>query len=210
MSEPQQPPVPPSAQPNPTSPPAPPAPHLPAAPQYPAAAPHYPAAPQQHGSAPQHAAPQPPYGQQPTTPQPYTPQPHSQQQFGQEQFGQQQYGQQPYGQQAQPGSGSDSGNALARTAFIIALVVAAAGALQIVLQPFVLASFDYTADSFGAYNFFFGVILFFGSATTLVLGLIALRRPGGHALAGIAIGVGGIQLIGIVLGWISSLFYNLF
>ncbi|PRA78558.1 hypothetical protein [Microbacterium sp. MYb66] len=40
MSEPQQPPVPPAAQPHPTSPPAPPAAHLPAAPQYPAVPQH--------------------------------------------------------------------------------------------------------------------------------------------------------------------------
>jgi hypothetical protein len=174
MSEPQQPPVPPSAQPNPTPPPAPPAPHLPAAPQYPAA-------PQPQ--APQYAAPQPPYGQQPNTPQ-------------------------PYGQQARPASGPQ--NSLARTAFIIALVVAAVGALQILMQPFVFSSFSYDASSYGVFSFLFAVIIFLGSAAALVLGLIALRRPGGHALAGIAIGVGGIQLIGVMLGWMSSLFYNFF
>ncbi|KJQ55788.1 hypothetical protein [Microbacterium sp. SA39] len=182
MSEPQQPPVPPSAQPNPTSPPAPPAPHLPAAPQYPAAGPQYPAAaPQQQApqyAAPQRQAPQPPYGQQ------------------------------PYGQQARPTSGST--NSLARTAFIIALVVAAVGALQILVQPFVFSSFSYDASSYGVFSFLFAVIIFLGSAAALVLGLIALRRPGGQALAGIAIGVGGIQLIGVVLGWMSSLFYRFF
>lgn len=187
MSEPQQPPVPPTAQPYPAAPPAPPAPHLPAAPQYPSAPPQqaqqYPAAPQPY-PAPQTA--QQPYGQPP-------------------------YGQQPYGQQThghQPRAASGSGNPLARTAFIIALVVAAVGALQILLQPFVFASFDYSAGGFGAYNLVFAVIVFLGSAAALVLGLIAVRRSGGQALAGIAIGVGGVQLLGIVLGWISSVFYN--
>lgn len=186
MSEPQQPPVPPSAQPNPTSAPAPPAPHLPAAPQYPAGAPQYPTSPQQP------TAPQQPYGQQPYSQQPY---------------GQQPYGQQPFGQPTRRAAGS--GNPLARTAFIIALFVASVGALQILLQPFVLTSFSYDAGSYGAFSFLFAVILFLGSAAALALGLIALRRTGGQVLAGIAIGVGGVQLIGILLGWFSSLFYGI-
>lgn len=185
MSEPQQPPVPPSAQPNPAFPPAPPAPQLPAAPQYPAGAPQYPAAAPQYPAAPYPPAPQQQY--QTAT-------------------------QQPYGQQAAYGqqrpSAPRSGNGLARTAFIVALVVAAIGALQVLLQPFVIASFSYDAGNYGVFSFLFGVIIFLGSAAALVLGLIAVRRPGGQVLSGIAIGVGGVQLIGIVLGWISSLFYN--
>ncbi|WP_136057508.1 hypothetical protein [Microbacterium sp. K24] len=191
MSEPQQPPVPPSAQPNPAFPPAPPAPHLPAAPQYPAGAPQQPAAPEPP-QAPQYRAPQQqaPQQQYQTAPQP------------------------PYGQQAAYGqqrpSAPRSGNPLARTAFIIALVVAAVGALQILLQPFVLASFSYDAGNFGVFTTLFGVIVFLGSAAALVLGLIAVRRSGGQVLAGIAIGVGGVQLISVVLAWISSLFYYFF
>lgn len=187
MSEPQQPPVPPSAQPNPAFPPAPPA-HQPPTAQHLPASPQYPAAPQHPATPPQ----QPPYA----TPQQYPATP------------QQPYGQQPYPQatRREPGPG----NPLARTAFIIALAVAAVVALQILTQPFVFAAFDYTATGYGALNLVFSVIVFLGSAAALVLGLIAVRRPGGQALAGIAIGVGGIQLIGIVLGWISSLFYGFF
>lgn len=181
MSEPQQPPVPPSAQPNPAFPPAPPAPHLPAAPQYPAGAPQYPAAAPQYPSSPQ------------------TPQ---------QSYGQPQYGQPPSGQQRPSASGSS--NPLARTAFIVALVVAAVGVLQILMQPFVLASFSYDASSYGVFSFLFAVIVFLGSAAALVLGLIAARRAGGQVLAGIAIGVGGVQLIGVVLGWIASTFYRFF
>lgn len=191
MSEPQQPPVPPSAQPNPAFPPAPPAPHLPAAPQYPAA-------PQQHAPQPS----PPPYSQ---PQQQYASQP--QQHYPAQQ--QQHYpAQQPSVTPRSPAPGS--GNSLARTAFIVALVVAAIGALQILTQPFVLSSFGYDAGSYGAFSLVFGVIIFLGNAAALVLGLIAARRPGGHILAGIAIGVGGVQLLGIVLGWISSLFYNFF
>jgi hypothetical protein len=192
MSEPQQPPVPPSAQPNPPTPPAPPTPaqHLPAAPQYPAG---------------QQQTPHQQTSQYPPSQQQYAQQQYAQQQYGQQQHAQQPYDQQAYGQQSRPASGS--GNSLARTAFIIALAVAAVGALQVLLQPFVLSSFDYDASSYGFFTFVFAVIIFLGSAAALVLGLLALRRPGGQTLAGIAIGVGGIQLIGVVLGWISSLFY---
>ena len=198
MSEPQQPPVPPSAQPNPASPPAPPAAHLPAAPQYPSQPQGFPPAQPQGYPAGQ------PQSYQPQSYQPQYPvQPHA---SGQPPYGQKPYGQQPHG----PSRPSGTGNSLARTAFIVALVVAADGALQILSQPFVLASFGYDAGNWEVFSFVFAVILFLGSAAALVLGLIAARRPGGHLLAGIAIGVGGIQLIGIVLGWISSLFYRFF
>lgn len=189
MSEPQQPPVPPSAQPSSASPPAPPAPHLPAAPQYPGSPQNFPPTPQNFPPSPQQQHPQ-QQSPQAAPPQYQTPQ----------------YQTQPYGQPNRPASGP--GNPLARTAFIIALAVAAVDALRLVLQPFVLTSFGYAAGGFGVYSFFFTVIVFLGSAAAVVLGVIALRRPGGHVFAGIAIGVGGVQLIGIVLSWISSLFYN--
>lgn len=204
MSEPQQPPVPPSAQPNPASSPAPPAAHLPAAPQYPSQPQGFPPAQPQGYPAGQPQSPQP----QSPQPQSYQPQYPAQPQYPTQPqaSGQPPYGQQPHGQSRPSGTG----NSLARTAFIVALVVAAVGALQILSQPFVLASFGYDAGNWGVFSFIFAVILFLGSAAALVLGLIAARRPGGHLLAGIAIGVGGIQLIGIVLGWISSLFYRFF
>ncbi|MFK0403127.1 hypothetical protein ACIQTT_12405 [Microbacterium sp. NPDC090225] len=220
MSDPQLPPVPPTPpngnatnppqQPQfPSAPPA--ASALPADPQYPAA-PAY--------GTPQQTAPQPPYGQQ-------APQP--QQAYGQPQA--QPYGQAapqgayahpgaaPYAATQQPAYGANpaparpagSTNALARVAFIIALAVAAIGALQVLIQPFLLSSIGYYSGygdgGYGIFTLLFGVVTFLASAAALVLGLIAVRRPGGQVFAGVAIGVGGVQLLGIILGWISSLFY---
>lgn len=232
MSDPQLPPVPPTApNGNSTNPPQPPQPQsftsappaasaLPANPQHPDAPPY---------GAPQQTAPQPPYGQQ-------APQQGPQQGYGQPQA--QPYGQQapqypgssaPQSGYAQPGAGSYPGqqpsygatatssrpagstNTLARVAFIIALAVAAIGALQVLIQPFLLSSIGYYsgygAGGYGVFSLLFGIVTFLASAAALVLGLIAVRRQGGQVFAGIAIGVGGVQLLGIILGWISSLFY---
>ena len=41
----------------------------------------------------------------------------------------------------------------------------------------------------------------------LILGLMSVRRPGPQVLAGIAIGVTASQLAGIVISWVSNLFY---
>ncbi|KQR48254.1 hypothetical protein ASF87_04860 [Microbacterium sp. Leaf161] len=41
----------------------------------------------------------------------------------------------------------------------------------------------------------------------LILGLMSVRRPGSQILAGIAIGVTASQLVGIVISWVSNLFY---
>jgi len=207
MSDPQLPPVPPTP-PNgnatnppqqqfPSAPPA--ASALPADPQYPAAPPYGQQAPQQ---APAYGQPQAqPYGQ--AAPQGGYPHP-----------GAASYAaaQQPaYGASPAPARAAGSSNTLARVAFIIALAVAAIGALQVLIQPFLLSSIGYYSGygdgGYGIFTLLFGVVTFLASAAALVLGLIAVRRPGGQVFAGVAIGVGGVQLLGIILGWISSLFY---
>lgn len=207
MSDPQLPPVPPTP-PNgnatnppqqqfPSAPPA--ASALPADPQYPATPPYGQQAPQQ---APAYGQPQAqPYGQ--AAPQGAYPHP-----------GAASYAatQQPaYGASPTPARAAGSSNALARVAFIIALAVAAIGALQVLIQPFLLSSIGYYSGygdgGYGIFTLLFGVVTFLASAAALVLGLIAVRRPGGQVFAGVAIGVGGVQLLGIILGWISSLFY---
>lgn len=218
MSDPQLPPVPPPApNGNPTHPPqqqfpsAPPAASaLPADPQYPA--------------APPYGTPQPPYGQQ--APQQQAPQQQAPQQQAPQYPGtstsQSAYphpGAAAYGSAQQPAYGAGpaptrpagSSNTLARVAFIIALAVAAIGALQVLIQPFLLSSIGYYSGygdgGYGIFTLLFGVVTFLASAAALVLGLIAVRRPGSQVFAGVAIGVGGVQLLGIVLAWISSLFY---
>lgn len=226
MSDPQLPPVPPTPPagdasnppqaPFPSAPPA--ASALPADPQYPAAPPYGTPQPPFGQQAPQQA----PYAQQPAAPQHQQPAQPAQQGYGQPQA--QPSGQQtpqypgasaPYGGYTQPSYGSaatrvgpaGSTNTLARAAFIIALAVAAIGALQVLIQPFLISSIGYYGG-YGAVTLLFGIFSFLASAAALVLGLIAVRRPGGQVFAGIAIGVGAVQLLGVVLGWISSLFYG--
>ena len=207
MSDPQLPPVPPTP-PNgnatnppqqqfPSAPPA--ASALPADPQYPAAPPYGQQAPQQAPAYGQQQAQ--PYGQ--AAPQGAYTHP-----------GAASYAatQQPaYGASPAPARAAGSSNTLARVAFIIALAVAAIGALQVLIQPFLLSSIGYYSGygdgGYGIFTLLFGVVTFLASAAALVLGLIAVRRPGGQVFAGVAIGVGGVQLLGIILGWISSLFY---
>lgn len=192
MSEPQQPPLPPSAQQPPASPPAPPAVHLPAVPQYPAApqylaAPQYPPAPQRNSAtsqAPAPAAPQPPAG-----PSAYpTPAP----------------GAHPYapagvllpGQPA-PQAPTRTGNPLGVAAFVIAAATLAVNLLSSVARPFV-----YGGD--GGFNFMLavdngiGILSFFTYVVAMVLALIAVRRSASRLLTGIAIGVAGTGIIGLV------------
>ena len=176
MSEPQQPPVPPSAQPNPAFPPAPP--HLPAAPQYPAApqapaAAQYPAGPQ-YPAAPQNAGAQPGYPAYPTAPKPTGP-----------------------------------GNPLGRIAFVIAVVTAGLSLLVSLFTPFLYMStggFETTTVISGI----LGVISLLGYAAALVLALIAAKRPGSQLLVGIAIGIAGVGLLGLLISFVSSTFYRFF
>ncbi|MEV7610533.1 hypothetical protein AB0N61_13715 [Microbacterium sp. NPDC089320] len=43
----------------------------------------------------------------------------------------------------------------------------------------------------------------------LILGVMSVRRPGSQILAGIAIGITAAQLVGIIISWVSNLFYAL-
>ncbi|WP_146113961.1 MULTISPECIES: hypothetical protein [unclassified Microbacterium] len=175
MSEPQQPPHPPSAQQPPASPPAPPAVHLPAVPQYPAA-PQYPATPQ-YLAAPQH----------PATPQ-YQPAP--QHQPAPQYSATQQY-------QPAPQDPTRTGNPLGVAAFVIAAATLAVNLLSSVARPFV-----YGGD--GGFNFMLavdngiGILSFFTYVVAMVLALIAVRRSASRLLTGIAIGVAGTGIIGLV------------
>lgn len=182
MSDPQLPPVPPTA-PNasPSSPPNAPQQQFPAPP----AASALPAQPQYPGIAPQ-----PPYGQP------------AQQAYGQPALTP--HGQQAYGAPAAPNrSGSENG--LARVAFIIALALAGISVLRGLTEPFFFSSL-YSSGAYEAYTLVVGVLLFLGGAAALVLGIIAGRREGGKILSGIAIGVGGLHLLNVVIGGISSVF----
>lgn len=191
MSEPQQPPVPPSAQPQNPAPPAPPAAvPLPANPQYPAAQAPFPA---QQNQARQNQA----------------------QQYPAQQYPVQQYpapggqfhapSQPPYA--AAPTSGS---NPLARVALIVALATLALGLLFSLLTPFLLRMLDFSSTSYGLISGLSGLIALVGSVTALILGIVAARRPGQRLLVGIALGIAGAQVASVLSSWISGLFYTFF
>lgn len=206
MSEPQQPPVPHYGQPSP-APQA--APQLPAAQPYP---PQQPAQPYQQPAQPyQHPSAQ-PHPQSPGldgAPQGYpgaAPQHFRQQQPGSE-----------YPVPGYPGAGypaparpAASGTALGRTALIVALIAFAIGLLGAFLYPLLYGAFHFSYGlSYGIISGISGFLVLAGSTVALILGLMAIRRPGSPVLAGIAIGIAASEIAGTVISWISSLFYSL-
>lgn len=171
----------------PQHPSGPPAPHLPATPQYPAAsqnsaAPQSPAAPQ-YPAAPEHqTAPQNPAPQYPQASLP------------------------SYGAAPHP---ADTGNPLGRVAFLIAVIAFAVNLVISLTAPFAY----FAADGYGWYNALsglVGVVSLVAYVLAFILGLVAVRRPGPHLLAGIAIGIAGVGAIGMATTWMSSLFYQFF
>ena len=163
----------------------PPAPHLPASPQYPTTS-QNPAAPQ--NPSPQYPAPQYPAPQNPAAPQhPPAPLP-------------------SYGAPQHP---ADTGNPLGRVAFLIAVIAFAVNLVISLTAPFAY----FAADGYGWYNALsglVGVVSLVAYVLAFILGLVAVRRPGPHLLAGIAIGIAGVGAIGMATTWMSSLFYQFF
>ncbi|MCB8045564.1 hypothetical protein JM654_19675 [Microbacterium oxydans] len=173
----------------PQRPSGPPAPHLPASPQYPTTS-QNPAAPQ--NPSPQypapHPAPQHPAPQYPAAPQ-YPPAPLP-----------------SYGAPQHP---ADTGNPLGRVAFLIAVIAFAVNLVISLTAPFAY----FAADGYGWYNALsglVGVVSLVAYVLAFILGLVAVRRPGPHLLAGIAIGIAGVGAIGMATTWMSSLFYQFF
>ena len=183
MSDPQQPSVPPSGQPTPVSPPAPPATQLPATPQYPAT-PGYPAAPQAYPTA----APVYPSAAQgypvavPGAPVGYPP------------F-------------APAAPTTRAGNPLGRVAFVIALVTLAVNLLSSLARPF-FYTMSVGFEAVIVLDNVIGIISFFVYGIALVLGVIAVRRAGSQALAGIAIGVAGAGMLGLAFTLVTMTFYR--
>lgn len=168
---------------------------------------------QPHGTPPDYAGshypaqPVPQPTPQPTQPQhaPHDGQPHAGQPYPGQQHAGQPYAGQPYpGEQspAQPGAG------LGRTAFLLALVSLAIGLVVTLSYPLM---FRMTGDPFaiGAFSAIGNGLVLVVAVVGLILGLMSVRRPGPKILAGIAIGVTASQLVGIVISWVSNLFYAL-
>lgn len=157
-----------------------------------------------------------PYGQQQAQ-QPYGQQPGAQQPFGQAapqhpgSYGAQQaqpaYGQQPYPQNT--GAPRGAGGGLARLAFILALVGFAISTLYSLIYPFIFLAQPMDYEGMGALGFVVNLVGFLAAAAALTLGLISLRRSDSRLLAGIAIGLGGAQVVGVLVGWLTSLVYTL-
>ncbi|MFC7942038.1 hypothetical protein ACFUPZ_02135 [Microbacterium oxydans] len=164
----------------PQRPSGPPAPHLPASPQYPTTS--------QNPAAPQNPSPQYPAPQHPAAPQ-YPPAPLP-----------------SYGAPQHP---ADTGNPLGRVAFLIAVIAFAVNLVISLTAPFAY----FAADGYGWYNALsglVGVVSLVAYVLAFILGLVAVRRPGPHLLAGIAIGIAGVGAIGMATTWMSSLFYQFF
>lgn len=91
-----------------------------------------------------------------------------------------------------------------RAAFIIALALLAVNAVFQVGIQFLFRSSAATAV-LPALSLIYGVVYFVASIVVIVLGGVALRRPGRQILAGIALGVGIAGLVGTVTGWIVGM-----
>ena len=211
MSDPQQPPVPPSGQPAPVSPPVT---HLPATPQYPASAQHpagdgYPAAPPyptnpQYAAGPQYS----PAPGAPAAPQAYPTAPG--------------YPSAPQGYPvaapggtvgsalfAPPVPATRAGNPLGRVAFVIALVTLAVNLFSSLARPY-FYTMNTGYEAILVLDNVIGIISFFVYAIALVLGVIALRRAGSQALAGIAVGIAGAGMLGLAFTLVTMTFYRFF
>jgi len=106
---------------------------------------------------------------------------------------------------AAPASGPSS---LGRTAFIVALITAALGLLFVIMSPIIIAGMR---GQYGLYEVISLVRSVLGLAlgvVALILGIIAARRGSQPVLAGIAIGIGGVEALGVVFSLLSNLLYG--
>ena len=109
-----------------------------------------------------------------------------------------------------PPTRAGAGNPLGRVAFIVALLTLAVGLLISLLRPFMYYAADYSVSGISVLDGLGSVLTLAGAVAALILGLIAVRRPAPHLLAGIAIGIAASHITSIVIGWIASLFYRFF
>ncbi|MFJ2544761.1 hypothetical protein [Microbacterium sp. NPDC087589] len=140
--------------------------------------------------------------QQPSQPsQPYTDQPYG----GQAHAGQS-YPSRPYPEHQRPASAGSSG--LGRIAFLLAVISLGIGLLVTLSYPLMYRMMG-DPSAIGAFGAVGSGLVLIVAVVGLILGLMSVRRPGPQILAGIAIGVTASQLVGIVISWMSNLFYAL-
>ena len=142
---------------------------------------------------------QPPQPTQPTQPtQPYTGQPYGQA------YAAQPYPGQPYPERQRPASSGSSG--LGRIAFVLAVISLGIGLLITLSYPLMYRMMG-DPSAIGAFGAVGNGLVLVIAVAGLILGLMSVRRPGSQILPGIAIGVTASQLVGIVISWMSNLFY---
>ncbi|MFD5214345.1 hypothetical protein [Microbacterium sp. NPDC058345] len=115
----------------------------------------------------------------------------------------------PAGDRTQPatGAGASSGGTLGRTAFVIAAVAVALGLLFTTITPLILTNVRTPA----VYEFLALLRAVIGLAlgtAALILGIVAARRRSQPVLAGIAIGVGAVEILATVTALASSFLYT--
>jgi len=149
--------------------------------------------------------------QQPHAPQQYPPQG----QQGAQHPAQQYSPQHPYDSRPHPGQpplgqrpAASTGHALGRLAFIIALASLAIGLIITLAYPVIIRAIA-ESSAIGAFGAIGNGLALIVAVVALILGLMAVRRPGSQVLAGIAIGIAGAQIAGIVISWMSNLFFAL-
>lgn len=110
---------------------------------------------------------------------------------------------------AQPAAGQASSGSLGRIAFIIAVIAAVLGQFFTVMTPFLLFGDGFGRSLFSAVNVSRGLLGVVLGAAALILGIIAARRRAQPVLAGIAIGVGALEVIGVVVSMLANAVYPL-
>lgn len=95
-----------------------------------------------------------------------------------------------------------------RLAFVVALAALAIGLLTTLAFPLIVRTIDDTS----AIGLLAGVangLVLIAAVVALIIGLIAVKRPGAQVLAGIAIGIAAAEILGILVSWMSNLLFAL-
>lgn len=98
-------------------------------------------------------------------------------------------------------------NTLGRTAFLIAVITFGVNLLTTLTRPFLYFS-DRGFETAGFIDGGVAALSVIAYGIALVLGIIAARRAAPHLFAGIAIGIAGVGVLGVLFGWVSTFFYR--
>lgn len=96
-----------------------------------------------------------------------------------------------------PSSPATARNTLGTVALIVSLVVVVLGAIQ--QTGIIFLGFGGSVAQYGLFTGVVSVLSAIAAGAGLVLGLIALSRPGGRLRTGIALGISGTALISLLL-----------